>query len=239
MLAILPGTERGQSDSDHHTSLHSFSFGTYLNHTRMGYSVLQALNAVSVKPGVSLGEKSHVNMEILTYVTQGELVHTDSLGTEQIVPAGDFQLMASGAGIEHSESNGSETEMLEFLEMWIIPNQINIRPGYQQRSIEPSSNFQLVASHMPRDEAMFLNQESEIYRFHLDQNRYFYLARAADHHKAYVHVIRGKLDLCDGDSTISISAGDGVMCSDITRLEFIKTDDAIAEGMLFVLPGFY
>jgi redox-sensitive bicupin YhaK (pirin superfamily) len=92
---------------------------------------------------------------------------------------------------------------------------------------------------MPRENAMFINQDAEIYRFTLDINRYFYLARAADHHKAYIHVVEGELDICDGTDTISISAGDGVMCSDIERLEFIKTSEQIAEGMLFVLPGYY
>lgn len=239
MLDVFTSSQRGQTKTLVSTNLHSFAFEEYLNHTRMGFSVLTALNDVTVQASQSFGEKSHENMEILTYVLRGELVHTDSLGNEQRVSAGEFQLLAAGAGIKHTESNGSPEEELEFLEIWILPNQIDLRPGYQQRHIEPSSNFQLVASHMPQDNAMFLNQDAEIYRFNLDQNRYFYLARAADHHKAYVHVVSGKLDLSDGEKTVSIEAGDGVICSDITRLEFIQTDERIAEGMLLVLPGYY
>ena len=239
MLELHLASQRGETQTESLTSKHSFSHGEYLNHTRMGWSVLQTLNDNFVKPGSGFAESSHENMEILTYVIKGTLVHTDSLGNEQKVPEGAFQLMTSGTGISHTESNGSENDELEFIEMWIIPNQVNIRPGYQQRMIERSSNFQLVASTMPREDAMFLNQDGEVYRFNLDINRYFYLARAVDSHKAYVHIVKGELELCDGSDTLSIKAGDGVMCSDIERLEFIKTTDEVAEGLLFVLPGIY
>ena len=90
---------------------------------------------------------------------------------------------------------------------------------------------------MPGDDAMFLNQDAEVYRFTLDQNRYFYLSRAADSHKAYLHLIKGRLKVSDGTNTVEINAGDGLKCEDIQRLDFIKIDEEIAEGLILVLPG--
>ena len=237
MLDVHSDKERGVIKLDGLNSQCSFSHGDYINFERMDYSVLQALNDQKVQAGNEFGERTHDNMEILCYVTKGILVHSDSLGNERKVPAGDFQLLTAGAGIKHNEANGSEEESLHFIELWIIPNQMNLRPGYQQRSIEPSSNFQLVASHMPGADAMFLNQNAEIYRFTLDQNRYFYLSRAADSHKAYIHLLKGNLKIFDGENTVEIQPGDGVKCEDIQRLDFIKVDEEIAEGLLIVLPG--
>ena len=239
MLKHIPSNERGQTSSDRAESQHSFSFGDYLNHKRMGYSVLQVLNEHQVKPDLNAQTETSENIEILTYVTQGVLLHADNMGNQKRDPAGDFQLLSCGNGVSHSIGNASKEETLSYLQMHLLPNQINIHPGYQQRTIAPSSNFQLVASHSPRDNAMFLNQDAEVYRFHLDMNRYFYLARAVDHHQAYIHVVSGELNLCDGTDTLSVGQGDGVMCSDIDRLEFIKTHTEIAEGLLFVLPGDY
>lgn len=237
MLEVHTAAARGKTKGNGLDSLCSFSHGDYVDFERMGYSVLQTLNEQKVQAGNGFGERTHDNMEILCYVTKGILVHSDSLGKERIVPAGDFLLLTAGAGIKHSEANGSQDEDLHFIEMWIIPNQMDLRPGYQQRSIEPSSNFQLVASHVPGADAMFMNQNAEVYRFTLDQNRYFYLSRAADSHKAYLHLLKGRLKISDGADSVEIQAGDGLKCEDIQRLEFIKLDEEIAEGLLMVLPG--
>jgi len=237
MLEVHSAKNRGVHTENGLISFCSFSHAEYINFERMGYSVLQVLNEQKIQAGKGLGERVHDNMEILCYVTQGVLVHTDDLGNERIVPTGDFQLMTAGAGLKHTESNGSLDDELHYIELRIIPNQLNLRPGYQQRSIEPSSNFQLVASHMPGADAMFLNQNAEVYRFTLDQNRYFYLSRTADSHKAYLHLINGQIKLSDGENTVLLEAGDGVKCEDIDRLEFIKIDEQVAEGLLVVLPG--
>lgn len=237
MLEVHLAKDRGLKNSKGLITHCSFSDGDYVNFERMGYSVLQSLNDRKVRAGCDLGERTDDNMEILCYVTQGVLVHSDSLGKERLVPAGDFQLLTAGAGIKHNEANGSPDEDLHFIELSIIPNQMNLRPGYQQRSIEPSSNFQLVASHVPGADAMFMNQNAEIYRFTLDQNRYFYLSRAADSHKAYLHMLHGKIKVTDGTDSVEIQAGDGLKCEDIERLEFVKIDEQVAEGLLIVLPG--
>lgn len=237
MLEVHTAAARGKTKGNGLDSLCSFSHGDYVDFERMGYSVLQTLNEQKVQAGNGFGERTHDNMEILCYVTKGILVHSDSLGNERIVPAGDFLLLTAGAGIKHSEANGSQDEDLHFIEMWIIPNQMDLRPGYQQRSIEPSSNFQLVASYVAGADAMFMNQNAEVYRFTLDQNRYFYLSRAADSHKAYLHLLKGRLKISDGADSVEIQAGDGLKCEDIQRLEFIKLDEEIAEGLLMVLPG--
>ncbi len=237
MLEVYLAKERGVKTGKGYITHCSFSHGEYVNFERMGYSVLQSLNEQKVQTGKNLGERTDDNMEILCYVTKGILVHSDSLGNERLVPAGDFQILTAGAGIKHNEANGSQDEDLHFIELSIIPNQMNLRPGYQQRKIEPSSNFQLVASHLPGSDAMFMNQNAEVYRFTLDQNRYFYLSRAADSHKAYLHILSGRIKISDGIDSVELEAGDGLKCEDIQRLEFIKVDEEISEGLLIVLPS--
>lgn len=218
----------------------SFSDGDYLDYSRIDYSVLQTLNEDIVLKGTQFSQRHHENIEILTYVLKGTLVHTDDLGTQQVIPAGSFQLLTAGTGIKHIESNGSAEEDLHFIELSITPNQIGIRPGYQQRNFkmneEIENNFELIASSRPGATALFLNQDAHIYRFRIDRNCEFELSRGNDSHKAYIYLTSGKVNLSDSVSTVGLKPGDGLGCSDVEQINFTQDSNAIAEGLLILLP---
>jgi len=241
MLELISSASRGLTETEWLTSHHSFSFGQYLNHRRIGHSVLQVLNDDLVIPGHGFAEHSHKNMEILSYVVQGVLVHKDNMGNEIRVPAGDFQLMAAGAGVEHSEYNGSEDEELHFLQMWIIPNQIDIRPSYQQCSRTDELGFQRIASHHPQSNVLFLNQEAEIYYFKITSTCDFDVNGHLGYNKAYVHIIKGDVTVADSNNVVSridLESGDGLICSDVEKLDFVLYKNEPVEGLLFVLPDY-
>ena len=128
MLDVIRANERGRAHFGWLKSQHTFSFGDYYNPQQMGFSALRVINDDEVAPGAGFSTHGHRNMEIISYVLQGQIAHKDSAGNEEILPAGEFQLMSAGKGIYHSEYNASKTAPLKFLQIWIEPNQFDGSP---------------------------------------------------------------------------------------------------------------
>ncbi|MCZ6886963.1 MAG: pirin family protein, partial [Gammaproteobacteria bacterium] len=127
--------ERGRANFEWLDSRHSFSFGNYHDPRHMGFSVLRVINDDTVEAGAGFDSHGHADMEIITYVLRGALVHKDSTGKERVLPAGEVQLMSAGTGIVHSEFNASDSDVVRFLQIWILPSVRGIEPGYQQKRI--------------------------------------------------------------------------------------------------------
>ena len=148
MIVIHPARERGQANLGWLSSKHTFSFGNYYNPDRMGFSSLRVINEDKVQPSQGFGNHSHKDMEIISYVLQGELEHKDSMGNGSVIRPGDVQRMSAGTGIAHSEFNASDTEPVHFLQIWIQPQQKGIQPSYEQKNFSPEEKqgkFRLVA----------------------------------------------------------------------------------------------
>jgi redox-sensitive bicupin YhaK (pirin superfamily) len=180
--------ERGPTDAGWLKSMHSFSFGHYQDPVHMGFGPLRVINEDRVIPGAGFSTHSHSNMEIISYVLKGALAHKDSMGNGAAIRPGDIQLMSAGSGVTHSEYNGSETDEVHFLQIWIMPNVQNEAPGYQQKHFDDDAlkgGFRAVISPDGKDGALIIKQdarmlagkfsEGEISEFHADKNRKYWL----------------------------------------------------------------
>ena len=231
MITVRPSSERGSSKFDWLDSRHTFSFGDYYDPQHMGFSDLRVINEDRVAPGAGFPTHSHRDMEIITYVLEGALAHKDSTGASSVIRVADVQRMSAGTGISHSEYNASQTEAVHFLQIWIIPNDAGLKPGYEQRSFDlekKSGSWVLVAARDARDGALKIHQDAELSLAVLPKGEKLnYSLRAG--RQAWVQVGRGKVTL----NGSLLDAGDGAA---ISREEVVGlTADDQSEILLFDL----
>ena len=164
MIQLRRGNDRGRTKLTWLDSRHTFSFGDYHDPQHMGFSDLRVINEDRVVPGAGFPTHSHRDMEIVTYVLEGALAHKDSTGTSSVIQVGDVQRMSAGTGISHSEYNASQTEPVHFLQIWIMPNQTRLKPGYEQRPfpLEEPRKHGFSWSDAGRDGAVKVHQNVDI-----------------------------------------------------------------------------
>lgn len=199
--------DRGRANFGWLDSRHTFSFGHYFDPAHMGFGPLRVINDDRVAGGGGFPTHPHSNMEIITYVLDGALAHKDSIGTGSVIRPGDVQRMTAGSGIRHSEFNASPTEPVHFLQIWIVPEQEGLAPGYEQRSFpteEKSGRLRLVGARDGRDGSVTIHRDVDLYAGLLDGNDHV-THRLAPERAAWVHVARGSVSL-NGER---LEAGDG------------------------------
>ena len=165
MILIHEAMNRGHTDMGWLKSDHSFSFGGFLDPSRMGYAALRVINEDRIAPGSGFGEHAHKDMDILTLVLSGALKHEDTLGNISTIGVGDAQLMSAGSGLRHSEMNASETEPSHFLQIWLIPDVKGVAPTYQQAPLpdrDETTGWTLLASGMAEDAPLHLLSNSRV-----------------------------------------------------------------------------
>ena len=199
---------RGFFDFGWLKTYHTFSFADYFNPERMGFGTLRVLNDDTVAPGDGFGTHPHKNMEVISIPLQGYLRHGDSLENSDVITPGDIQLMSAGTGIYHSEFNNSETEILKFLQIWVIPRKLNTTPKYRSYDIRPLLN--------ENELSLFIAPDSEI---SILQDAWFSLGNLKRGIKkdyklygkntgVYVFVIDGAVKI--GDTTLEYRDGIGI-----------------------------
>ncbi len=229
MINIRHSEERGPADHGWLQSRHTFSFAGYYDARYMGVSKLRVINDDRVAPGMGFATHSHQDMEIISYVKNGAIGHKDSMGNIETLPAGEFQLMSAGKGVTHSEYNPSNTDALEFLQIWIQPNVFGIEPGYQQKRFDDVQGLQLIASPDARDGSLLIHQDASLYQLRLANGD------TAEHalepgRTLYVHVVAGDLALNGHE----LHEGDGATINDVDKLTF--TTASSTEALVFDLP---
>ena len=137
---VHKAASRGYADHDWLKSYHTFSFAGYFNPERVNFGSLRVLNDDYVAAGRGFGAHPHQNMEIVSIPLEGKLAHKDSTGSEGVIQKGEIQFMSAGTGVTHSEMNGSATEAVKFLQIWIVPNKMNITPRYGQMEYVVNDN---------------------------------------------------------------------------------------------------
>lgn len=165
-MMIRRSGERGLTKTDWLESRHTFSFGPYYDPRHMGFGVLRVINEDRVRPGTGFGTHGHRDMEILTYVIEGELSHEDSMGNGSVISAGDVQRMTAGTGVTHSEYNRSKSDAVHLLQIWVLPMREKLEPAYEQRTFarDAGTPLQLVASGDGRDGSVTVHQDVFLYR---------------------------------------------------------------------------
>ncbi len=226
---IRPANERGKVSLDWLQSHYSFSFAYYYDPKHMGFSALKAINDDTVAGGAGFGWHAHRDMEIITYVLQGAIKHEDSLGNQFTINAGDVQRMSAGTGIAHSEYNGSNTEPLKFLQIWIEPNQRGGPPSYQQAAIAQTQPLTPLVTADGRQNSLTLQQNASIYRLQLNAGQQITLT--AEKGVGYLHIISGQ-SFVNGRA---LASGDAVGVTGTSEITVLTGDQPVT-ALWFDLP---
>jgi len=232
MNEIRRADERGYADHGWLKSYHSFSFANYYDPMHMGFGPLRVINEDRVASGAGFGKHPHNDMEIISYVLSGELEHKDSMGNGSVIRPGDVQRMSAGTGVVHSEYNQSKTDPVHFLQIWIVPDEEGIQPGYEQRLFpdeEKRGRLCLVASPDGRDQSVRIHQKALIFSTLVDGDESVEYDMA-DSRQAYVHVARGNATV----NGAALNSGDALKIKGEGNIVIEQGEEA--EILLFDLP---
>jgi redox-sensitive bicupin YhaK (pirin superfamily) len=232
MLQVRKSEERGNANHGWLQSKHTFSFGEYRDPEHTGFGPLLVINEDRVAPGQGFGAHGHRDMEIISYVLDGALEHKDSMGTGSVLHYGDVQRMSAGTGVRHSEFNGSASEPVHFLQIWIQPNVAGIAPSYEEKRFAPESKraqLRLIASSDGRDGSVRIHQDAAIYATILNAGEQAGHALEAGR-SGYVHVVRGRVTV----NGTALEGGDALKISNEAGVTLTQPEDA--EVLVFDLP---
>lgn len=234
MKTISKNNSRGLTELDWLVSFHSFSFGNYFDQSKLGSGPLRVINEDLIAPKGGFPAHPHKNMEIITIVLDGELSHKDSAGHEETIKYGEIQKMSAGSGIFHSEFNNSSSERVRLLQIWIVPDKLNIEPSYEKISFLPSqflNNLYQIAG-QDKKRPVFLNQNVRLFfsEFEKDTKLEYDLSPGR---QAYIHIIDGSVEIDNN----SLGGGDAIETDDAGQIHFKFTGHA--RFLLFDLPAHY
>ncbi len=230
MQEIRKSKDRGYADHGWLRSFHTFSFADYYDPGHMGFGPLRVINEDRINPDKGFGTHGHRDMEIISYVLDGELAHKDSMGNGSSIVPGDVQRMSAGSGVRHSEFNHAKS-VTHFLQIWIEPNELGIEPGYEQKHFDAASKrgqLRLIASSDARDGSVKIHQDASLYAALVDGAEKVAHVLAAGR-RAYVHVALGKVTV----NGTPLEAGDAMKISSAGPV--VLEQGASAEVLLFDL----
>jgi redox-sensitive bicupin YhaK (pirin superfamily) len=216
MIQVRKSNERGHYDHGWLETYHTFSFNRYYDPRQMSFRSLRVINEDWIAPGQGFGTHDHENMEIVTYVLEGQLAHRDSVGSGDTLHAGELQRMTAGKGISHSEFNASPTEPVHLYQIWLLPERTGLEPSYEQKAFpsdERRNRLRLVASPDGSDGSLTIRQNARLWLGSLDPGREVVHALSSGRH-AWLQVLRGSATV----GGLTLAAGDGAAVSEESAL---------------------
>ena len=229
MIRIRPSSERGRFDFGWLKTQHSFSFGDYHDPANTHFRSLRVINEDYVQAGMGFPTHAHRDMEIVTFIIEGELEHKDSLGNGSVIRPGDVQRMSAGTGVTHSEFNPSAKNPTHLLQLWIFPEKNNLKPSYEQKNFSSEMKKEglvLLASGDPQGGAVKIHQDAGIYHCLLKtKGKMVYEPNAG--RGIWIQIFQGGLNI----SKHSLKTGDGAALENETKIEI----SALGEECRFLL----
>ena len=219
---------RGFADHGWLKSHHTFSFANYYNPERMSFGVLRVLNDDQVASGMGFGTHPHRDMEIISIPLEGDLEHKDSMGTTAVIRKGEIQVMSAGTGVMHSEYNKNKDELVKFLQIWVIPNKMNVTPRYDQISIkenEKINDFQQILSPNTEDEGVWIHQNAwfNIANFEAGNAKEYKVHQPGN--GVYIFVLKGSAKI--GDQVLGTRDGFGIWETESFILEALENSEIL------------
>lgn len=235
MITIRRSDERGRGDRGWLTSRFTFSFADYHDPAFMGFRALRVMNEDRISPGKGFGPHAHRDMEIITYVLEGMLLHRDNMSGPHTLGPNEIQTMSAGHGIVHSEFNASETEPVHLIQIWIAPSGDDLPPSYQQVAVPPEAKrgrLHLLAgpAGVAGGAATTINQDARLYVADLPAGSSVRYALSPQRH-AWIQMVNGTASL----SRQVLQEGDGAAMSGESELSVTGGDEG-GEILLFDLP---
>ena len=225
---------RGHANLNWLNSFHTFSFSNYYDPDRMNFGAIRVLNDDTVTKGMGFGTHSHENMEIISIPLSGDLEHKDSMGNSTVIKSGDIQIMSAGSGIKHSEYNHSKDSVVKFLQIWVIPNQKNVTPRYDQMTLNPidsKNKLQQILSPNPDDEGVWIHQDAWFHLGSFDKNFETTYTVKKEGNGVYFFVINGSFTV--NDQTLNTRDGLGIW--DVNQFE-IKSNSEESKVLIMEVP---
>ena len=219
---------RGFADHGWLKSHHTFSFANYYNPERMNFGALRVLNDDQVASGMGFGTHPHRDMEIISIPLEGDLEHKDSMGTSAVIRNGEIQVMSAGTGVQHSEYNKNKDELVKFLQIWVIPNKMNVTPRYDQISInenEKINDFQQILSPNQNDEGVWIHQNAwfSLAKFEKGNAKDYKVHQSGN--GVYVFVLKGSAKI--GDQILATRDGFGIWETENFALEALEDSELL------------
>jgi redox-sensitive bicupin YhaK (pirin superfamily) len=235
MKSVLHKTNtRGHANHGWLDSWHSFSFAGYYDPQRMHFGALRVLNDDTVAPGMGFGKHPHDNMEIISIPLEGDLEHQDDTGTHAVIRKGDVQVMSAGSGIAHSEKNKYSDQQVKFLQIWVIPNKMNVTPRYDQKSFsdeEKQNKLLTVVSPLGSgDGGVQIHQDAWFHLGRLQKGLTFEYHLKKEGNGVYIFLLEGDVTIND----IAMNRRDGLGLSEVENLNISVDSDA--EVLLMEVP---
>jgi redox-sensitive bicupin YhaK (pirin superfamily) len=231
MFDIIRSDTRGSADHGWLKAKHTFSFAEYYDPARVHFGELRVINEDRIGPSQGFGTHPHQDMEIVTYIISGAIEHKDSMGNGTVIRAGEVQRMTAGTGVMHSEFNHSEDEELHLLQIWILPEEKNLEPGYEQTLFareDKLNRLRLIGSRDGREGSITIHQDVDLYASVLESGKQVTLDDVADR-RIFVQVVSGELDV-NGEK---LTAGDGAQIRNAADIS--AKSEADAEFLVFNL----
>src|SRR5438067_2615721 len=222
MITVRKSQDRGIGRHGWLTTRHTFSFANYYDPAHMGFRSLRVINEDTVAPGKGFGAHRHDNMEIVSIVMEGELAHKDSTGGEGVLRRGEVQRMSAGTGVVHSEFNASQSEPVHFFQIWILPEEEDIVPGYEQKLFdEERGKLRLLVAPDAEDGALKIHEDARVYSAILGGGQRVEHALGSGR-GAWLQVARGSVEV----NGTALEAGDGAAIENEASLTITAKDAA-------------